>query len=89
VQKKTAAEDKVAGVAIMTPDERWTFRLSQSDVAAEAWNWSLTGMEHITMQPGREINGFTTNETKRFKEEFCISMIEYNAKWDTIGIQEL
>ena len=46
-------------------------------------------MEHVTIQLEREIYGITLNEQKRFKKEFSIHIIEFEAWWETIGIQML
>ena len=46
-------------------------------------------MERVTIQLEREIYGITSNEQKRFKKEFSIHLIEFEAWWETIGIQAL
>ena len=87
--KKTAAEDKAYGVAIMTADKQLQFRLRLSDAETECMTWSLADMERVTNQLESKIYGITSNEQKRFKTEFSICLIEFEAWWETIGIQAL
>jgi hypothetical protein len=49
----------------------------------------LANTERVTHQLEREIDGITSNEQKRFKQEFSIRKIEFEAWWETIGIQAL
>jgi len=49
----------------------------------------LADTEYVTDQLEREIYGITSNEQKRFKKEFSIRMIQFEAWWETIGIQAL
>jgi len=86
---KTAAEDEVYGAANMTADKRLQFQIRLSDAETDATTWSLADTERVTNQMGREIYGITSNEQKRFKKEFSIRMIEFEAWWETIGIQAL
>jgi hypothetical protein len=86
---KTAAEDEVYGAANMTADKRLQFQICLSDAETDATTWSLADTERVTNQLEREIYGITSNEQKRFKKEFSIPMIEFEAWWETIGIQAL
>jgi len=87
--KKTATEDEAYGVANMTANKRLQFRIHLSDAETEATTWSLADTERITNQVEREIYGITSNEQNRFKTEFSICLIEFEAWWETIGFQAL
>jgi hypothetical protein len=49
----------------------------------------LADTERVISQLEREIYGITWNEQKLFKTEFSIRLIEFEAWWETIGIQAL
>jgi len=84
---KTATEDDAYGAANMTADKRLQFQNRLSDAETEATTWSLADSEHVTIQLEREIYGITSNEQTRFKTEFSIRLIGFEAWWETIGIQ--
>ena len=84
---KTAAEDKAYGAANMNADKRLQFQNSLSDAEAEATTWSLADTERLTMQLEREIHGITSKKQRRFKKEYSIHLIEFEAWWETIDIQ--
>jgi len=73
----------------MTTDKRLQFQIRLSDAEAEATTWSLAGTARVTNQLEREMYGITSNEQKQFKMEFSIRLIEFDAWWETIGIQAL
>ena len=87
--KKTAAEDEAYGVANMTADKQLQFLICLSDAETEAMTWSLADTECVTNQLKRETYSITSNEQNRFKTEFSIHLIEFEAWWETIGIQAL
>jgi len=84
---KAATEDEAYGAANMTADKQLQFQIRLSDAEAEATTWSFANTEQVTNQLEREIYGITWNEQKRFKMEFSIRLIEFEAWWQTIGIQ--
>jgi len=86
---KTAADDEVYGAANKTADKRLQFQIHLSDAETDATTWSLADTERVTNELEREIYGITSNEQKRFKKEFSIRMIEFEAWWETIDIQAL
>jgi hypothetical protein len=86
---KTEAEDEIYGAANMTADKRLQFQIRLSDAETDATTWSLAGTERVTNQLEREIYSITSNEQNRFKKEFSIPMIEFEAWRETIGIQTL
>jgi len=73
----------------MTADKRLQFQILLSAAETDATTWSLADMERVTIQLEREIYGITSNEQKRFKKEFSIRLIEFEAWWDTISIPAL
>jgi hypothetical protein len=87
--KKTTAVDKAYGAANMTADKRLQFRLRLSNAETEATTWSLADTERVPIQLEREIYGITWNEQKQFKKKFSSRLIEFEAWWETIGIQTL
>jgi len=86
---KTAAEDNAYRAANITADKQLQFHNRRSDAETEATIWSLTDTERVTIQLEREIYGITLNKPKRFKKEFSIHTIEFEAWYETIGIQAL
>jgi hypothetical protein len=86
---KTAAEDEAYGVANMSADTQLQCQNCLSNAGTEARTWSLADPECVTIQLEREIHGITSYEQMRFKKEFSIPMIEFEAWWETIGIQAL
>jgi len=86
---KAAAEDEAYGAANMTADKRLQFQILLSDAETDATTWSLADTERVTTQLERKNFGITSNEQKRFKMEFSICLIKFEAWWETIGIQAL
>jgi len=86
---KAAAEDEAYGAANMTANKRLQFQIHLSAAETEATTWSLADMERVTNQLEREIYFITSNEQKRFKTEFSICLIEFEAWWETMRIQAL
>jgi len=86
---ETAAEDEAYGVANMTADKRRQFQVRPSNAETEAATWSLADTDRDTNQLEREMYGISSNEQKQFKMEFSIRLIEFEAWWETIGIQAL
>jgi len=87
--RKAAAEDEAYGAANMTADKRLQFQNRLSDAETKATSWSLADSERVTNQLEREIYGITSNEQMRFKKEFSLHWIEFEAWWETISIQAL
>jgi hypothetical protein len=86
---KAPAEDEVYEAANMTADKRLQFQIRLSDAETEATTLSLADTERVIIQLEREIYSFTSNEQKRFKKEFSISLIEFEAWWVTMCILAL
>jgi len=89
VQMKTEAEEEVYGVVNMTADTRVEFQVRLSDAETEATAWSLADIDRIVSRLEREIDGITSNEQMRFKQELSKLLIKFEAWWQAIGIQEL
>jgi len=73
----------------MTADMWLQFWISLSDAETDATTWSMVDAEWVTTQLEREIHGIISNELKRFKKEFSICLIKFEAWWETICIQAL
>ena len=87
-QMKTAAEEEVYVAVNMTPDKCVECQVSPSDAETGATTRIMTDMDRIVSQLERGINGSTSNEQMRFKKELSIRLIEFEAWWQAIGIQE-
>jgi len=88
-QMTTAAEEEVYEAANMTANKRVKFQIRLSDAETEATSLSIADTDRIANQLEREIYGVTSNEQMRFKMEFCIRLIAFEACWQAIGVQEL
>ena len=88
-QMKTAAEEEVYGAVNMTTDKCVQFQVCLSDAQTEATTWSMADTDHIVSQVEREINGITSNKQMLFKKEFSICLVQFEAWWQAMGIQEL
>jgi hypothetical protein len=73
----------------MTADQRLQFQICLSVPETDTTTWSLADTERVTNQLEREIYVITSNEQKRFRTEFSIHLIEFEAWWETISIQVL
>ena len=72
----------------MTADKHVGFQVHLSDAETEATTWSIADMDCIANQLEREIYRITWNEQTRSKKELSIRLIECEAWWKEIGIQE-
>jgi len=88
-QMKTTAEEGVYGAINMTADKSAEFQVSLSGSGTEATTWSIADTDRIVSHLEREIYGITSHEQMRFKKEFFIRLIEFEAWWQVIGVQEL
>jgi hypothetical protein len=86
---KTATEDQAHGVANMTGEKPLHCSIRLSEAGTDPMSWSLADTERVTIQREREMYGITWNEQKRFKTEFSIHLIEFEAWWEAIGIQAI
>jgi len=73
----------------LTTDTHVEFQVRLSDAETEATTWSLADIDRIVSQLEREIYGITSNEQIRFTQELSMLLIEFEAWWQAIGIQEL
>jgi len=72
----------------MTADKCVEFQVRPSHVQKKATAWSIADMDRIVSHLEREIYGITSNEAMQFKKELAICLIEFEAWWQTISIQE-
>jgi len=87
--KKTLREDVTYGTAITTVNKQLQFLLHLSNGERAATTWSMANTERVTSQLERVMYGITSNEQKPFQAKFSICLIEFEAWWETIGIQAL
>jgi len=85
----TAAKDGVDGAVTMTADRCIEFQIGLSDAETEATTWGIADMAHIVSQLEGENYGIISTEQMLFNNGFSIRLIEYEAWWQVIGIQEL
>jgi len=88
-QIKTAAEEEAYGTVNMTADKRVQFQVCLSDAEIEAATWSITDSNRVVNQLEREIYYITSKDQMRFMKEFSIRLVELEAWWQAIGVQEL
>ena len=88
-QMTTAAEEEVYEAANMTANKRVKFQIRLSDAETEATSLSIADTDRIANQLEREIHGVTSNEQMRYQKEFSMRLIEFEAWWQEIGVQEL
>ena len=83
---KTAAEQEVYGVANRTFDKEVKFQVRLSDAETEATTCSIADMNWVSNQLRRETYGITWHEQMWFKKKLSIRMIEFEARWNAIGV---
>jgi len=72
----------------MTADKRVKFQVRLSHAQNEATTLSIADMDRIANQLEREIYSVTSNEQMRVKKESSIRLIEFEAWWQAMGVQE-
>jgi hypothetical protein len=87
--KKNAAEDEAYGGANITSNKQLQFQMRLSDAETEATSPRWADTECVANELERDIYDITSNEMKGFKTVFSIHKIEFEACWETIGIQAL
>jgi hypothetical protein len=75
----TDAEEEVYGAVDMPADKHAEFQVHLSNAETEATTWSIPHTDRIVSQLDRAIYGITSNEEMRFKKEFSIHLIEFEA----------
>jgi len=88
-EMKTAAEEEAYGAVNMTADKHVQFQVCLSDAEIEATTWSISDTERVVNQLEREIYGITLKDQMLFRKEFSICLVEFEAWWQAIGVQEL
>ena len=73
----------------ITTDKPLQIQVHLCDAETEATTWSLADTEQVIIQLEREISGITSHEEKKFKTEFSIRLIRFDAWLETIGFQSL
>lgn len=86
---KTDAEDKMYGVALMTPHRHVQLQVNLFNSNTVAATQIIRDTDYIENQLKREIDGITLNEQLQFKKEFYLCLFELDASWVTLSIWEL
>jgi len=73
----------------MTADKHVQFQICLSNGENEATTWSITDTDRIVNQLERVIDGITSKDQMRFTTEFFIRLVEIEAWWQAIDVQEL
>jgi hypothetical protein len=86
---KAVAKDEAYGAATKPTDKRVHYQIRLSDAERAGTTWRLADTENMTKQLEREMYGITWNEQMRFKIEFFLRLIEFEALRVTISIRVL
>ena len=86
---KTAAEEEAYGAVNMTADKRVEFQVCLSDAEIEATTGSITDTDRVVNPLESVIHGITSKAQMWFKKEFPIGLVEFDAWWQAMGVQEL
>jgi len=70
-------------------DKHVKIQVCLSDDQTEATTWRTADTDCVANQFDRMVYGITSNEQMRLKNELSIRLIEFEACWTAIGIQEL
>ena len=89
LHKKSAAEEEAYGAVNMTADKRVQFQVCLSDAVIEATTRRIADTDRVVNQLEWEIYGITLKDQMRFRKEFSIRLVEFEAWWQAIGVQEL
>jgi len=76
---KAAAEEEAYGAVNMTADKRVQFEVCLSDADMEATTWSIADTDCVVNQLERKIYGITFKDQMRFRKEFSIHLVEFEA----------
>jgi len=85
----TAAEKEAYGPVNMTANNCVQFQVCLSDAGIEATTWTNADMNHVGNQLERDIYGTTSKDQMRFTKKVSFHIVEFEAWWQAIGVQEL
>jgi hypothetical protein len=88
-QMRTVAEEEAYGTVYMTADKHVQFQVCLSNAEIEATTWSTTDTDRVVNQLEREISSNSLNDQMWFGKDFSIRLVEFEALWQAIGVQEL
>ena len=88
-QMKSAAEDEAYGALNMIADKHVKFQVHPCDAGTEAITWNIADTDGVVNQLVRVIYCITSKYQMGFMKEFSIRLVEFEAWWQAIGIQEL
>jgi len=73
----------------MNIEKRVQFRVCPADAEMETTTWSNADTDRVMNQLEGEIDGITSKDQMQFTKKFSIRLVEFEAWWEAIGIQEL
>ena len=86
----TSPADEESNKAVnMNADKRVQCLVRPSDVETEATTWRIADADRVVNQLEREIYGITSKGQIPVKKEFSIRVVDFEAWWQEINIQEL
>jgi len=88
-QRKTTADEEASGAVNMTADKRVQFQVCLSNAEIEATTWCIADMDRVVNQLVREIYGITSKHHMQSTMGFSICLVEFEAWWQAIDVQEL
>jgi hypothetical protein len=63
--------------------------LCVSDAEIEAATWTIADTDHVVKQLEREASGITWKDQMRFLQKFSIRLVEFEAWWHAMSIQQI
>jgi len=88
-QMKTSTEEEPYGAVNMSANKRVQFQVCLSEAEIEATIRRIADMDRVVNQLKRENYGITSKDQMQFTKEFSIHLVEFEAWWLAIGVQEL
>jgi len=88
-QMKTAAEEEAYGAVNKTANKPVQFQVCLSDASIEATTRSIADTDLVVNQLETEIYGITWKDHMQMTKEFSICLVEFEAWWQAIGVDEL
>lgn len=86
---KAAEDEEVCRATNMTADKHVEFAVRLGNAESKATTWSIADPDHVVHQLERAIYRITSIEQMQFQKELCIRLLEVEAWWQVIGVQEL
>jgi hypothetical protein len=86
---KRSADDEAYRAVHTTTIKLMQWQICLSDAEFEPTTWSSVDKDCFVHQVAREIYCITSKDPTRLTKQFSICLVEFEAGWQVIGIQEL